>query len=144
MHVAASAGSMEVVGCLVELGADASPLDSSGSTPLDDAKKQSHDEVCLLLEAHGAYLGASFRQLARDSSPTSVRSDPTSLKALGTRLAVPLSVGRGASNFDTITRSGLVFLGGADAAARPRSSPRPHHRSCAPEASRDARRWRLC
>ena len=37
MHLAASSGSLEAVKCLFELGTHASPLDSSGHSPLDDA-----------------------------------------------------------------------------------------------------------
>ena len=46
MHLAASEGMLEVVRALVEdLGANHSPVDRWGGTPLDDALRGGHSEV---------------------------------------------------------------------------------------------------
>ena len=52
MHLAASEGHLEVVKLLVdEHGADPSPCDRWQGTPLDDAIRQGHEEVCAVMLA---------------------------------------------------------------------------------------------
>ena len=55
LHLAASEGVLAMVKMLVEeLGANPSPRDRWGSTPLDDATGMGHEEVVNFLLAHGA------------------------------------------------------------------------------------------
>ena len=60
LHLAASNGRLTVVACLVdELGANVSPIDRWGGTPLDDAVRHSHISVREFLEGKGALRGVS-------------------------------------------------------------------------------------
>ena len=60
LHLAASNGRLTVVACLVdELGANVSPIDRWGGTPLDDAVRHSHTDVRAFLEGKGACRGVS-------------------------------------------------------------------------------------
>jgi len=60
LHLAASNGRLTVVACLVdELGANVSPIDRWGGTPLDDAVRHSHTNVREFLEGKGALRGVS-------------------------------------------------------------------------------------
>ena len=60
LHLAASNGRLTVVACLVdELGANVSPVDRWGGTPLDDAVRHSHSSVRDFLEGKGALRGVS-------------------------------------------------------------------------------------
>jgi hypothetical protein len=60
LHLAASNGRLTVVACLVdELGANVSPIDRWGGTPLDDAVRHSHTNVREFLENKGACRGVS-------------------------------------------------------------------------------------
>ena len=60
LHLAASNGRLTVVACLVdELGANVSPIDRWGGTPLDDAVRHSHTDVREFLEGKGALRGVS-------------------------------------------------------------------------------------
>ena len=59
LHLAASVGSLEAVTYLVELGAELSPCDRWGNTPLDAALGQGHAEVASHLQSHGAKSGGA-------------------------------------------------------------------------------------
>ena len=55
IHLAASEGKLEVVRFLVEeAGADHSPADRWGGTPLDDAARHAHTAVATYLKSKGA------------------------------------------------------------------------------------------
>jgi len=58
LHVASSLGNKEVVEFLLKYGANVNVLDRWGGTPLKDAKAGGLEEICALLERHGAV--ASF------------------------------------------------------------------------------------
>ena len=59
MHLAASEGLLEVVTFLVdEAGANHSPRDRWGGTPLDDATRHSHSAVAAYLKSKRAIAGA--------------------------------------------------------------------------------------
>jgi len=58
IHLAASEGLLEVVTFLIhEAGADASPVDRWGGTPLDDAIRSGHEDVQAYLREKGATAG---------------------------------------------------------------------------------------
>ena len=58
MHLAASEGMLEVVEYLVdEVGANPSPVDRWGGTPLDDAIRSGHSPIVVYLQAKGAKAG---------------------------------------------------------------------------------------
>ena len=50
LHLAASQGQVEVVKFLLTNGASASPKDRYNGSPLDDAKREGHQEVVTYLE----------------------------------------------------------------------------------------------
>ena len=102
LHIAAAGGGVEAVDVLIELGSAVSPLDASGNTPLDDALRQGHAKVAVLLEAKGAYSGVSIRKLAQSRSP---------LRRSAEACVVPLSLGDNARNFDAFTQQGVIALG---------------------------------
>ncbi|TXG47742.1 hypothetical protein EZV62_027036 [Acer yangbiense] len=54
IHVAACQGFVDVVGLLIERGADIDPKDRWGSTPLADAIHYKHHDMIKFLEKHGA------------------------------------------------------------------------------------------
>lgn len=54
LHVAACQGFVDVVGLLIERGADVDPKDRWGSTPLADAIHYKHHDMIKFLEKHGA------------------------------------------------------------------------------------------
>ena len=53
LHVAANYGGCEAILALINLGANVSPPDRNGRTPLDWAKARGRDEAADLLEKHG-------------------------------------------------------------------------------------------
>jgi ankyrin repeat protein len=64
-HLAASEGLLEVVKVLVnELGADPSPCDRWGNTPLDDALRSRHHETAEFLEKKGGQRGRATTNIA--------------------------------------------------------------------------------
>ena len=70
LHLAASEGLLEVVKFLIdEAGADPSPQDRWGNSPLDDAKRHKHTAVESFLKAQVKALGS-----ARRRSPETSRS----------------------------------------------------------------------
>ena len=67
IHLAASEGNLDVVKLLVnELGANPSPRDRWGGTPLNDALRQDHSPVIEFLKSVGATMGV---QLVADGAP---------------------------------------------------------------------------
>ena len=86
IHLAASEGMLEVVQVLVkELGANCSPRDRWGHTPLDDAIRAKHSEVAKFLLLQGAVSG---QPLPSSSTPLRVRRPSMpSAKRLGGRFA---------------------------------------------------------
>ena len=59
--LAASEGNLLVVKLLVEeLGANHSPRDRWGGTPLNDAVRQEHQEVIMYLKSAGASMGVQM------------------------------------------------------------------------------------
>ena len=62
-HLAASEGHLAALKCLIEeFGADSSPLDRWHHTPLDDARRHAHEDVCEYLEGKKARHGKAFRE----------------------------------------------------------------------------------
>jgi hypothetical protein len=57
LAVAAAKGNVRSVKTLIELGADASLVDSFGLTPLFEAVSRSHAEAAAILRAHGSDMG---------------------------------------------------------------------------------------
>ena len=55
MHLAASCGRVDVVNFLVSHGARVDVKDRYNGTPLDDARRENHDEVARLLEERKLY-----------------------------------------------------------------------------------------
>jgi glutaminase len=53
LHLAAAEGQPEVVSYLLALGADPTPQDRWGGTPLSDAETNGHTQVAELLRQHG-------------------------------------------------------------------------------------------
>ena len=73
IHLAASEGLLEVVTCLVtELGADPSPVDRWGNTPLDDAVRSKHEHVAAFLRSNGGVQGEAS---APPSAPRATAGD---------------------------------------------------------------------
>merc|ERR1740130_1907570 len=58
LHLAASVGSLEAVTFLAELGAEVTPCDNWGNTPLDAALGQGHADVAGHLQSYGATTGS--------------------------------------------------------------------------------------
>jgi len=66
MHLAASEGLLAVVKYLVEeVGADPSPVDRWGNTPLDDAARLHHTPVIEFLTSKGAVTGTGAKKVSR-------------------------------------------------------------------------------
>ena len=64
LHVAASEGSLAVVHCLIQRGAEVNALDRFGHTPLDDALKHGDPDVIhALQEAHAVHSDTYEREL---------------------------------------------------------------------------------
>lgn len=53
LHLASCEGCTEIIVLLIEKGADVNSLDRWGRTPLSDARRSGHDEICKILEANG-------------------------------------------------------------------------------------------
>jgi ankyrin repeat protein len=93
IHLAASEGILEAVEVLIELGADPSPCDRWGGTPLDDAIRSGHAEVAEYLLSKGGKRGATAGSGAADPSAdlcdAAARGDVDRLRTLvGTGLQV--------------------------------------------------------
>ena len=69
MHLAASEGILEVVQYLIdEVGANPSPVDRWGGTPLDDAIRSGHSEVVAYLQSKGAKAGRTNNPALNNTS----------------------------------------------------------------------------
>ncbi|XP_042055000.1 integrin-linked protein kinase 1-like isoform X1 [Salvia splendens] len=53
LHLASCEGCTEIVVLLLEKGADINSLDRWGRTPLSDARRSGHPDICKILEANG-------------------------------------------------------------------------------------------
>ncbi|XP_057780505.1 serine/threonine-protein kinase VIK-like isoform X2 [Salvia miltiorrhiza] len=53
LHLASCEGCTEIVVLLLEKGADVNSLDRWGRTPLSDARRSGHPDICKILEANG-------------------------------------------------------------------------------------------
>ena len=95
-HLAASEGLLDTVKCLVEeLGADHSPRDRWGGTPLDDATRSKHADVVAFLEARGARHGKTAMQKdpATELCDAAARADVTQLRLLCSEHGYDVDVG---------------------------------------------------
>ena len=103
IHLAASEGKLDVVMLLVELGADCSPIDRWGGTPLDDALRHDHMKVVEYLTAKEASRGvvAPQRDKPRAQSATKMAVDVSSSALLAA-----------ASKSDMKTLRAIVHEGG--------------------------------
>jgi len=54
LHIASSEGHLDMVRLLLELGADTTVKDIHGNTPMNDAVRHKHDDVCTLIRETGA------------------------------------------------------------------------------------------
>jgi len=67
LHLAAGEGQMEIVRLLCEAGADINVRDRWGGRPLDDAKRNRHDDVADYLESLGAESGDPHEEKEEDA-----------------------------------------------------------------------------
>ena len=74
LHVAASEGSLAVVNCLIDRGADVNCVDRFGHTPLDDAVKAGNADVIDALRLTGAQHSETFRRAAPMSPEAALAS----------------------------------------------------------------------
>ena len=110
-HLAASEGLLDTVKCLVEeLGADHSPRDRWGGTPLDDATRSKHADVVAFLEARGARHGKTAMQKdpATELCDAAARADVTQLRLLCSEHGYDVDVG----DYDKRTAHPPRVLGG--------------------------------
>jgi len=87
LHLAASEGLLETIHFLIEeAGADHSPIDRWGGTPLDDAMRQGHHSAAVCLKSKGGKLGATApsreHNLAADLCAAAHSSDMARLRML--------------------------------------------------------------
>lgn len=82
LHLAASEGNMHVVKLLVEHGADVNKTDRWGGSPLSDAVRGAHHEVCRALIKVGANLGYDETRAAGELCEYAQKGDLEGVKLL--------------------------------------------------------------
>ena len=98
IHSACSEGNLDVVVTLIdELGADHSPSDRWGGTPLDDALRHGHEEVSAYLTRKGAKRG-SFKKGNLKSALKKGGSDGASGASDGSFKKVSIASARGSKS----------------------------------------------
>lgn len=89
LHLAACEGHLNVVQFLIDKGADVNRGDRWGSTPLADARHYNNDDVCRLLEQHGARLKISSMRVATTKEIPEYEILPEQLSGKDTKYKMP-------------------------------------------------------